>query len=196
MHRRRPTPTDATDDTGPPSTEPTEPTEPTDRPMPTTTVEQVIDDSNEIGDVVNVGDGKEPRSYDEFVAAALSDVQAFWRAAYPQVYGQPFEELEGGIYAAYPNRDDIPGCGEPTHVVRGGGAVRRLLLHARRLHGLRRRRPQPARRARRELRAVDHGRRARPRVRPRDPVPHRRSRAGVSRRSSPSSRPTASPGRG
>ncbi len=74
----------------------------------------MIDASNDIADVVDVGDNKEPRSYDEFVAAALSDVQAFWRAAYPEVYGEPFEELEGGIYAAYPNRDDIPGCGEPS----------------------------------------------------------------------------------
>ncbi len=102
--------TDPTDDTSPPSTEPSEPTDPS---APTTTVEQVIDDSNDIGDVVNIGDDKEPRPYDEFVAAALSDVQAFWRATYPEVYGQPFAELEGGIYAAYPNRDDIPGCGEP-----------------------------------------------------------------------------------
>ena len=100
-----------TDDTGP--TSPTESTEPTDPSEPTTTLEQVIDDSNDIGDVVDIGDDKEPRAYDEFVAAALSDVQAFWRATYPEVYGEPFEELSGGIFAAYPNRDDIPGCGEP-----------------------------------------------------------------------------------
>ena len=69
---------------------------------PTTTSEQVIDASNDIADVVDVGDGKEPRSYDEFVAAALSDVQAFWRTSYPEVYGEEFDELDGGIYAAYP----------------------------------------------------------------------------------------------
>ena len=102
---------DTTDDTGPPSTEPSDPSDPS---APTTTLEQVIDDSNDIADVVNVGNDKEPRAYDEFVAASLSDVQAFWRATYPQVYGEPFEELAGGIYAAYRNReDDIPGCGQP-----------------------------------------------------------------------------------
>jgi predicted metalloprotease len=114
-----PTSPDTTDDTDTSSpetsepTDPTDPTEPTDPADPTTTVEQVIDDSNDIADVVNVGDDKESRPYDEFVAASLSDVQAFWRATYPEVYGQPFEELSGGIYAAYPNRDDVPGCGEP-----------------------------------------------------------------------------------
>ncbi len=102
--------TDDTDETGPPSTEPSDPTDPSD---PTTTLEQVIDDSNDIADVVNVGDDKEPRPYDEFVAASLSDVQAFWRATYPEVYGEPFDELAGGIYAASRNRDDIPGCGQP-----------------------------------------------------------------------------------
>ncbi|MGH9134486.1 MAG: hypothetical protein ACRDZZ_11150 [Ilumatobacteraceae bacterium] len=92
--------------------DPTDPTDPDDPDAPTTTVEQVIDDTGNIADVVDVGEDKEPRPYDEFVAAALSDVQAFWRATYPAVYGQPYEELEGGIFAAYPNRDDIPGCGE------------------------------------------------------------------------------------
>jgi len=98
--------TDDTNATDPSSTDPSDPSAPT-------TVEKVIDDSNDIADVVNVGDAKESRPYDEFVAAALSDIQAFWRATYAEVYGEPFDELSGGIYAAYPNRDDVPGCGEP-----------------------------------------------------------------------------------
>jgi predicted metalloprotease len=105
-------PPDSTVDTGNDPTASTEPAEPTDPSGPTTTSEQVTDNSNDIGDVVNVGDAKEPRPYDEFVAAALRDVQAFWRTTYPEVYGEPFEELAGGIFAAYPERDDIPGCGE------------------------------------------------------------------------------------
>jgi predicted metalloprotease len=106
-------PSDTTDVTGN-TTDDTGSTSSTDPSGPTTTSEQVIDASNDIADVVDVGDNKEPRSYDEFVAAALSDVQAFWRAQYPEVYGEPFRDLEGGIFAAYPNREDIPGCGEPS----------------------------------------------------------------------------------
>jgi predicted metalloprotease len=104
-------PTATTGDNAP--TSPTDP-DPADSTGPTTTLEQVIDDSADIADVVDVGDDKEARSYDEFVAAALSDVQAFWRTTYPEVYGAPFDDLSGGIFAAYPNRDDVPGCGEPT----------------------------------------------------------------------------------
>jgi predicted metalloprotease len=105
------TPPDPTDEPTEP-TEPTDPTETVESVEPTTTVEQVIDDSNDIAEVVDVGDGKEPRPYDEFVAAALSDVQDFWRTTYSEIYGEPYEELSGGIFAAYPGRDDIPGCGE------------------------------------------------------------------------------------
>jgi predicted metalloprotease len=81
-------------------------------PPQTTTVDEVLEPVD-IDDVVDVGDDKPPRPYDEFVAAALTDVQDYWRRTYPEVYGAPYEELEGGIYAAYPGRDDIPGCGEP-----------------------------------------------------------------------------------
>ncbi len=51
-------------------------------------------------------------------------------------------------------------------------------------------------RARRGVRAVDRRRRDGPRVRPRHPGPHRRARPRRRRRSTPNSRPTASPGPG
>jgi predicted metalloprotease len=65
------------------------------------------------GDVVDAGDDKPARDHDPFVAVALTDIQRWWQDVYPEVYGQPFEPLEGGIYAGYPERTDaIPGCGE------------------------------------------------------------------------------------
>lgn len=67
----------------------------------------------ELDDVVDVDEHKPPRAHDEFVAVASSDIERWWSEVYPQVYGEPFEPLAGGIYAGYPERtDDIPGCGE------------------------------------------------------------------------------------
>ena len=64
--------------------------------------------------MVDVGDSKPPREYDPFIAAALADLQQWWSQTYPQVYGEPFQPLDGGVIAAYPTRSDpIPGCGEP-----------------------------------------------------------------------------------
>ncbi len=66
-----------------------------------------------IGDVVDVGDEKSDRDYDAFVAVALSDIERWWSESYPDVYGEPFVPLEGGIFAGYPERtSDLPGCGE------------------------------------------------------------------------------------
>ena len=39
---------------------------------------------------------------------------AWWELTYPEVYGEPWQPLQGDVYAAYPERpDDLPGCGEP-----------------------------------------------------------------------------------
>ncbi len=64
------------------------------------------------GDLIDLGDAKPARDYDGFLAAALADLQRWWSELYPQLYGSPFRPLEGGVYAAYPERTDpIPGCG-------------------------------------------------------------------------------------
>jgi predicted metalloprotease len=69
----------------------------------------------DIADVVDVGSDKPFRDYDVFIAAAVTDVEAFWARVFPEVYNEPFEPLSGGIFAGYPRRDnDIPGCGERT----------------------------------------------------------------------------------
>lgn len=65
-----------------------------------------------IADVIDEGNAKPERFYDAYLSAALADIQSWWAAQYPVLYGTPFEPLAGGIYAAYPERTDpIPGCG-------------------------------------------------------------------------------------
>ena len=64
--------------------------------------------------VVDFGANKAPQPYDGFLTAAFGDIQEYWLDAYTEAYGEPFEPLSGGIYAAYPTRQErIPGCGEP-----------------------------------------------------------------------------------
>lgn len=65
-------------------------------------------------DAIDFGPDKAVRDYDDFLLAVATDLELWWTEQYPAIYGQPFVPLEGGIYAAYPNRpDDIPGCGAP-----------------------------------------------------------------------------------
>ena len=55
------------------------------------------------------------RDYDEFVRLALNDIERWWAGEFPAIYGQPFEPLAGGVYAAYPERTTpIPGCETDT----------------------------------------------------------------------------------
>jgi len=65
-------------------------------------------------DAIDFGTNKQQRAYDDFLAAVVSDLQLWWSQQYPALYGESFTPLEGGVYAAYPDRpDDIPGCGSP-----------------------------------------------------------------------------------
>ncbi|MFM7252507.1 MAG: hypothetical protein ACKO27_05515 [Ilumatobacteraceae bacterium] len=62
--------------------------------------------------VVDFGDDKPERPYDGFLTAVFAEVEAFWAAQFPAVYDAEWESLEGGVFAAYPERSDpIPGCG-------------------------------------------------------------------------------------
>jgi predicted metalloprotease len=78
--------------------------------------------------VIDFGSNKPPQEHDAFITVAVKDVVAFMEQIYPELYGEPFPPLEGGIFAAYPTRPDsepIPGCGEPTSSyedVAGAGA--------------------------------------------------------------------------
>jgi hypothetical protein len=106
---------DATSTTTPSSTEPAPPT--TEAPPPTTPPPTEPELAIEVafGDVIDADDNKPTRDHDEFVAVAFVDIERWWGEVYPEVYGTPFEPLEGGIFAGYPQRTtDIPGCGEPS----------------------------------------------------------------------------------
>ncbi len=81
----------------------------------TTTTTAAVTQGPPIGEVVDVGNAKPPRFYDAYLAAGLADIQAWWASEFPRLYGEPWTPLEGGIFAAYPERTapPIPGCGFP-----------------------------------------------------------------------------------
>ena len=92
--------------TPPPTAPPTAPS--------TTSTTLALANAPLIGDVVDGGDVKQSRFYDAYLAAGLADIQSWWAIEFPRLYGEPFTPLEGGIFAAYPERTDpIPGCGFP-----------------------------------------------------------------------------------
>ncbi len=57
---------------------------------------------------IDFGTNKEPQPYDEYLSIAVADVQDYWRETYPAVYGSPYIELSGGIWASYPDREGNP----------------------------------------------------------------------------------------
>ncbi len=98
--------TTTVDPTDPSEPTPSDPTDPTDPTSPATT-EPVGD----LGAQLDFGDAKTPRDYDDFLTAALTDIEAWWSAQFPTVYGAPFEPMAGKVYAGYPERrSKIPGC--------------------------------------------------------------------------------------
>ena len=126
-----PTPTLTTIPAAEPATDATDETEPVD--VTPTTQPQVLETADApadtlppivepdlftiipFSDIVDVDDNREPSEHDEFVAVAFADIEAWWSEVYPEVYGEPFEPLAGGLFAGYPAREsDIPGCGEAT----------------------------------------------------------------------------------
>jgi predicted metalloprotease len=110
-------PTDPADPSDPTSTEPNrntplDPIDPAD-PMGEPDVPDV-DPTAVDPDAINFGDNKPERSYDDFLLAALGDIDAWLRVEYQPAFGDAYEPLEGQVYAGYPERsDDLPGCGEP-----------------------------------------------------------------------------------
>jgi predicted metalloprotease len=111
-------PSDPADPSDPTTTEPSrntplDPIDPAD-PMGEPDVPE-IDPTAVDPDAINFGDDKPTRPYDDFLLASLGDIDTWLRAQYEAAFGQPYEPLEGQVFAGYPERsDDIPGCGEPT----------------------------------------------------------------------------------
>lgn len=62
--------------------------------------------------VIDFGSSKPPRPYDGFLTTVFAEVEEFWASEFPGVYGDDWVPLEGGVFAAYPDREEpIPGCG-------------------------------------------------------------------------------------
>jgi predicted metalloprotease len=57
-------------------------------------------------------DGDEAPTSDQVVEAALTDVEAFWRRSFEDVYGEPYEPITGGFWAYGPESEQPP-CGTP-----------------------------------------------------------------------------------
>jgi predicted metalloprotease len=63
---------------------------------------------------IDFGPDKPAQEYDELLLATVTDLEAWWSARYPEVYGESFTRLQGRVYAAYRSRPgDLPGCGQP-----------------------------------------------------------------------------------
>jgi predicted metalloprotease len=89
-----------------PTTQPGSAAPPTTSPSPGTT-----GPVGDLGGQLDFGDAKSPRSYDDFLTKALTDIQHWWVGEFPKVYGKPFQPMRGKIYAGYPERTtEIPGC--------------------------------------------------------------------------------------
>ncbi len=63
---------------------------------------------------IDFGVNKTPQPYDAFLQSSLGDIQDYWRKTYPEVYGAPFKDLTGGIWASYPSRKEAIPLGCPT----------------------------------------------------------------------------------
>lgn len=83
--------------TVPSNTDPSNPLEPTEDTTP----------APADGGIIDFGDAKPEKSYDNYLNAAFADITEFWAEQYPLVYGEPFEPVSG-IYAHYPERESLP----------------------------------------------------------------------------------------
>ena len=62
----------------------------------------------------STGGGNKAQAYQTQLAAAITDIQAYWRTTFPQIYKKPYKDLKGGIWRAYPGVTNVPGCGKTT----------------------------------------------------------------------------------
>ncbi len=101
------------DDAEPDRNTPLEPIDPAD-PMGEPDVVE-IDPAAIDRDAINFGDNKPARDYDDFLLASLGDIDTWLRTEYEASFGEPYEPLEGQVFAGLPRTiRAIPGCGEPV----------------------------------------------------------------------------------
>ncbi len=72
------------------------------------------DDNEPSGDTTDVGTPTDcgDEDHDEIVCDALESVQSFWIDAYPEVFGDDYQPIEGGFHP-YTSESDQPPCGDP-----------------------------------------------------------------------------------
>jgi len=63
--------------------------------------------------VFSGAEDRQAQPYDEALSAAIVDLQAYWTATFPAVYGSDYTDLQGGIWPVQPGARSVPGCGEP-----------------------------------------------------------------------------------
>ncbi len=84
-------------------------------PKVTDTTLPDIDVSQADENAIDFGENKPERDYDDFLLAALSDIDIWLGDEFEPAFGQPWEPLAGSVVAGYPERTtELPGCGEPT----------------------------------------------------------------------------------
>nr|WP_233528595.1 neutral zinc metallopeptidase [Antrihabitans stalagmiti] len=62
----------------------------------------------EVKDVTIDGDLDNP--VNELAAKAISDLQNYWAAEYPDLYGEAYRPVEGGFYGVIPSSGKLPPC--------------------------------------------------------------------------------------
>ncbi|MFK8022982.1 MAG: neutral zinc metallopeptidase [Ilumatobacter sp.] len=70
-----------------------------------------IDPADIDPNAIDFGPAKPEREYDDFLLASLADIERWLQSEFEPAFGFPYEPLQGGVYAGYPGRNDIPGCG-------------------------------------------------------------------------------------
>jgi predicted metalloprotease len=59
------------------------------------------------------GPDRPPHDYDASLSLTIDDLRSFWATTYPKLYGHPYADLKGGVWAVYRGEQNVPGCGSP-----------------------------------------------------------------------------------
>lgn len=89
---------------------------PADTGAPATATGQPTDTIASVPPVFDFGTGKTPQQYDKKLQIEVDDIQAFWTNEFPKVFSKAYIPLKGKIFAGFPGRTDIPGCGRQLSV--------------------------------------------------------------------------------
>lgn len=63
------------------------------------------------------GDASNP--VNQIAAKAIADIEEFWRAEFPELYGRDYTPVKGGFYAVLPSSGKLPPCATSTADVAG-----------------------------------------------------------------------------